>query len=126
MLDEVDVQRRSVLRWLVLAGVGGGLAVLGSGSLARTQPVAAAPTATLRAKVVYFQMSQQVNVPQEYFEVQSPSTVGSLMTIATQRHPSLLGMEKQMMILVDGRPANASTPLNDGDEVDLIPTFAGG
>ena len=126
MPDEIDAQRRSVLRWLILAGVGGGLAVLGLGSLARAQSVAAGPTATLRAKVVYFQMSQQVNVAQEYFEVQSPGSVGDLMMIATQRHPSLSGMEKQMMILVDGRPANASTPLKDGDDVDLIPTFAGG
>ena len=123
-----DNSRRKVLRWLALAGIAGGIAVVGLGSLAKAQtPVAAVVSPqSLRVKVVYFQMSQSISVGQEYFELQAPAHVSDLMTAAVQRHPSLVGMEKGMLILAEGVPSNGATVLRDGDEVDLIPTLVGG
>jgi molybdopterin converting factor small subunit len=117
-----------MLRWLALAGLAGGMAVVGLASLARAQaPVAAVVSPqSLRVKVVYFQMSQSVSVGQEYFELQAPAHVSDLIMVAAQRHPSLTGMEKGMLILTEGVPSNGATALRDGDEVDLIPTLVGG
>jgi molybdopterin converting factor small subunit len=101
--------------------------VLGLGSLTQAQePTAARLPETLRVKVVYFQMAQSIGVGQEYFEVQAPAHVGDLMRIAIQRHPALSEMAKQMLILIQGVPADSGTALEDGDEVDLIPTLVGG
>jgi len=101
---------------------------VGLGSLAKAQtPVAAVVSPqSIRVKVVYFQMSQSISVGQEYFELQAPAHVSDLMTAAVQRHPSLVGMEKGMLILTEGVPSNGATVLRDGDEVDLIPTLVGG
>jgi molybdopterin converting factor small subunit len=123
-----DGSRRKMLRWLALAGLAGGMAVVGLGSLVKAQaPVTAAVSPqSLRVKVVYFQMSQSISVEQEYFELQAPAHVSDLMAMATRRHPSLSGMEKAMLILTEGVPYNDATVLRDGDEVDLIPTLVGG
>jgi molybdopterin converting factor small subunit len=116
-----------MLRWLALVGLGGGLTMLGLGSLVRAPASASAGSpATLRVKVVYFQMAQSVSVGQEYFYLQPPARVSDLMRIAVQRHPALSAMANQMLILVEGLPAGGATVLKDGDEVDLIPTLVGG
>ena len=117
-----------MLRWLALASLAGGMVVVGLGSLTKAQsPIAATvPQQSLRVKVVYFQMSQSIGVGQEYFELRAPARVSDLMTVAAQRHPSLTGMEKGMLILTEGVPSNGATALRDGDEVDLIPTLVGG
>jgi molybdopterin converting factor small subunit len=124
----IDNSRRKILRWFALAGLAGGMAVVGLGSLTKAQaPITAAVSPqSLRVKVVYFQMSQSISEGQEYFELQAPAHVGDLMTVAAQRHPSLTGMEKGMLILVEGVPSDGATALRDGDEVDLIPTLVGG
>jgi hypothetical protein len=137
--------RRQVLRWLALVSLGGGITALGLGALLRTDASADAeeprtastkPTpvetvvngqqSTMRIKVVYFQMPQAVSVGQEYFDLQSPARVSDLMRAATQRHPALSEMAGQMLILVEGVPASGTTGLENGDEVDLIPTLVGG
>jgi len=117
-----------MLRWFALAGIAGGMTVVGLGSLTRAQaPLAAAVSPqSLRVKVVYFQMSQSISVGQEYFELRAPAHISDLMTVAAQRHPSLIGMEKGMLILTEGMPSSGGTILRDGDEVDLIPTLVGG
>ena len=119
--------RRRMLRWLALVGLGGGLAVLGLGSLTRPAESSTSPSAeTLRVKVVYFQMAQSVSVGKEYFDLRGPARVSDLMKLAIQEHPALVAMTNKMLILVEGVPANGTTALVNGDEVDLIPTLVGG
>jgi len=137
--------RRQVLRWLALVSLGGGITALGLGALLRTdasagveeprtastkttpaENVVNGQQSTIRIKVVYFQMSQAVTVGQEYFDLQSPARVSDLIQAATQRHPPLAEMAGQMLILVEGVPANGTTSLKNGAEVDLIPTLVGG
>jgi len=119
--------RRRMLRWLALAGLGGGLAVVGFVNLVGAPESAKTRSPeSLIVKAVYFQMSQSVSVGQEYFGLEAPAHVSDLLKIATQRHPALSEMVHQMLILVEGVPAVSATVLADGDEVDLIPTLVGG
>jgi len=119
--------RRRMLRWMALTGVAGGIAVLGLDALLRTPaPAPAAPAGTIRVKIVYFQMQQSVNAAQEYYELEGRPRVSDLMNVADHRHPALTEMSSHMLILIEGVPADGSTTLRDGDEVDLIPTMVGG
>jgi len=118
--------RRKALRWLGLIGLGSGVAALGLGSLLKAPNFFIVPPKTLRVKVVYFQMSQYVSVGQEYFDVSSPASIGDLMEAVVQRHPSLSGMTSSMTTVVGGVPEASTDPLNDGEEVDLVPMMAGG
>ena len=147
-----NTSRRRMLKWMAFAVVGAGVALLGSGSLSRTSTpgtsgsntgstnstslfssssAAVSPvTSTIVVKVMYFQMLQYVDTKQEYFVLQSPAQLGTLLYDVTSRHPSLAPWISSMIILVDGvaalASAPASTPLKDGSEVDLIPSIAGG
>lgn len=94
-------------------------------------PSVSAPTtisgSSVKVKVVYFQMPQTViDVEDEYFVLQSPAHFSNLQSSIVQEHPLLSTMWPTMMKLVDGVLAQPGTRLNDGDEVDLIPAFAGG
>ena len=124
--DFASNPRRRVLRWLGLIGLGGGVVALGLGSLLEAPSLFNVPTKTLRVKVVYFQMSQYVSVGQEYFDVPSPADIGDLMEAVVKRHPSLSGMTSSMASVVGGVPEDSTSPLNDGEEVDLVPMMVGG
>jgi molybdopterin converting factor small subunit len=134
-----------MIRWMALAAVGLGVAAIGSVPLfeasksvfgetdgpkvSASSPVvsgAAEPAAPVTVKVVYFQMPQIVENRQEYFVLRSPADFGELMQVVTSKHPALAEMRPNMMILIDGNVAKAGSPLNDGDEVDFIPAYAGG
>ena len=80
----------------------------------------------LSVKVVYLQMAQYVELRDEYFVLQSTVTLKDLLVDVAKRHPSLATMMTSMWILVNGTPARSTTPLKDGDEVDLVPLVAGG
>ena len=80
----------------------------------------------IRVKVDYFQMSQVLQVKEEYFSLRSPARLSDLLTATVGEHPALEGMVPTMMILVDGIAASPSTALENGDEVDFIPAYAGG
>jgi len=83
-------------------------------------------TSFVTVKVMYFQMPQYVDVQKEYFVLQSPAYLGALIMDITDKHPALSAEWPFMMILVDGNPASAGTPLMNGNEVDLIPAIVGG
>ena len=109
----------------------------GSGASAPSPPPAlrappanasnAASVASVKVKVMYFQMPQTVtSTKEEYFNLQSPAHFRDLLNVVVEEHPLLSPMIPSMMILVDGVLAAPGTPLTDGDEVDLIPAVAGG
>ncbi len=141
-----------MLKWMAMAAVGAGVALLGAETLLRSSVpgVASSDTkstnstslssspvlvgdpgvSTIKVKVRYFQMLQYVDTKEEYFVLQSPAQLGTLLSDVTAKHPSLTPVMSSMMILVDGiatlASAPAGTPLENGDEVDLIPSIAGG
>jgi molybdopterin converting factor small subunit len=135
-----------MLRLMAFAAVGGGIALLGSGFLVNasksasgqasqamvsTSPaplVAAAGSsvASLRVKVMYFQMSNYLSTKEEYFVLQSPAKFSQLLSSVIEKHPVLTGMIPNMMILIDGVVAKPGTFLNEGDEIDFVPAISGG
>lgn len=80
----------------------------------------------IKVKVMYFQMPLVVSSSEEHFVLQSPAYFRDLMTEILEEHPALSPMIPTMMIMIDGLPARGETALMDGDEVDFIPTIAGG
>ena len=116
-------------------GAVGGLVVLGAGvrptagaSKAQPSPETAAPPsgAPVKVKVMYFQMPLAVGVSTEHFVLPSPARYGDLLPVVLKAHPALSPMMPTMMVLADGIPAQAGTPLRDGDEIDFIPAISGG
>ena len=135
-----------MLRLMAFAAVGGGIALLGSGFLFNasksasgqaSQAMVSTPSAplvtaaggsaaSLRVKVMYFQMSNYVNTKEEYFVLPSPARFSQLLSSVTEKHPVLTRMIPAMMILVDGVSARPDTLLKEGDEIDFIPAASGG
>ena len=58
-------------------------------------------------------------------ETLSAATVGELRSVLADR-PALRNVSAVASILVDGQQASDATKLADGDEVDVLPPFAGG
>ncbi len=79
-----------------------------------------------KVKAMYLQMPLVVGVTEEYFVLSSPAYFRDFQTRVLERHPALSPMLRSMLILIDGVPAYPDAPLRDGDEVDFIPTSAGG
>jgi len=117
------VERRSFLRWIIGSVIAGGAALTSVNLIAFLQR-----PALVTVKVIYFQMSQFVNITEEYFDLPIPASLSNLLSIITQRHSSLSPqMMATMLILVNDAPATGLNPtLNDGDVVDLVPLAAGG
>ena len=138
--------RRRAIRLLALCTAGAGLALVGADAIFSSKPggsissqtsvLTAAPTtraagqaqsANLRVKVRYFQMAGALpGVQQEFFVLERPARFGQLLEEVVGEHPVIAGMMPTMLVLVDGLVAEADTPLDDGDEVDFIPTVSGG
>jgi molybdopterin synthase catalytic subunit len=59
-------------------------------------------------------------------EMPAGATAGDLRDALVADHPQLVGLRKTAMIMVNHAYANASTVLNDGDEVAFIPPVSGG
>lgn len=118
-----EVERRSFLRWVLGSVIVGGAAVTSVNLITFLQR----PT-LVTVKVIYFQMSQFVDITEEYFDLPSPASLYNLLSTITQRHSSVSAqMMATMLILVNNAPAAGLNPtLNDGDVVDLVPLVAGG
>jgi len=76
----------------------------------------------VRAK--YLQLSRAVDVTEEEFVVGPGSHYSDLLEMVRKKHPSLTYIP--MIAIIDGRPANPDTKLNDKDEVDFIASPVGG
>jgi len=61
-------------------------------------------------------------------DLESPtgSSLGHAVALLSARYPSLAGWQGRLLLAVNGEFANLSTPLNDGDEVALMPPVQGG
>ena len=111
--------RRLFLRWLVFSGIGAGILLFAS----------SAGFSLVKVKVVYNLMARYVNPDEEYFVLQSPALLRTLLNDVAQKHPSLspmIGDHPTMLILVNGVPSQPSVTLKDEDQVDFIPLFDGG
>jgi molybdopterin converting factor small subunit len=139
--DRRSSRRRLLKSALRLSVVAGGIIVLGAAARVAepNPPLKAAPQVlppvgaggasggSIRVKVMYFQMRQVVaNATQDHFVLESPAYFRDLLNNVVEKHPLLSTMTPTMMILVDGVPGQPGTQLRDGDEVDLIPSMAGG
>ena len=142
----LDNSKRKLLRLIAFAGAGGAVAVLLSGSLTNAfpdlssestvspgettghsvAPIGDFTASPIMIKVRFLQMSQVVPKSQEYFAIRSPGRYSDLLSAVLSKYPVIGGMIPTMMVLVDGVPARAATPLEDGDEVDFIPALGGG
>jgi molybdopterin converting factor small subunit len=71
-------------------------------------------------------MAQYVYPSEEYFVLQNPAVLRDLLSDVVTKHPSLAPMIATMEILRDGAPVKPDSALRDGDEIDFIPTIAGG
>jgi len=84
-------------------------------------------TTDTRVKVRYFQMNSALpGVTKEYYVLPSPAVYSELRAAVIASHPVLTRMMPTMLVLVDGVVPKGDTPLQDGDEVDYIPTIGGG
>lgn len=81
---------------------------------------------SLKVIVKYFEMSQFVEVKEEYFFIQSPGNFGQLLEKVVSKHPHLSGIIRNLCILVDGYAPRDDMPIKDRDEVDFILMEAGG
>lgn len=86
----------------------------------------ATPDGSLKVKVLYLQMSRSINTNEEYFVLKSPARLRDLLTTVEAEHPVIATMLPTMTIFVQGYGAQPTTPLNDGDEIDIVPALAGG
>ena len=78
-------------------------------------------------KVVYFGMSYQMTgTKEEYFTLQTPAFLQDLISLIDQKHVVFATMLPTMQVVVDGVPAQGNPQLQDKNEVDFIPLFAGG
>jgi len=138
--------RRRVIRLLALCAAGAGLAFFGADVIFSSKPggsvssqtsvltttsaaraAGQTQSANLRVKVRYLQMAGTLpGVQQEFFVLQRPAGFGQLLEKVVGEHPVIAGMMPTMLVLVDGLVAEPDTPLDDGDEVDFIPTASGG
>jgi molybdopterin converting factor small subunit len=111
--------RRLFLRWLVFSGIGAGILLFAS----------SAGFSLVKVKVVYNLMARYFDTDEEYFVLQSPALLRSLLNDVRQKHPimsSMIGDHPTMLILVNGVPSQPTVTLKDGDQVDFIPLFDGG
>lgn len=78
-------------------------------------------------KVVYFgAATQYTGMKEEYFDIESPVLLQTLLDEIGQKHPVFKPMESMMQILVNGTPPSDNSTLSNHDEVDFIPVFPGG
>lgn len=156
MEEREKIGRRTALKSVaVVAAVGAGAIVLGSGGLfslltsraaktANGTPAASSVTSNLQLKqdspthpnnasvftsikVVYFGMAEQsTGTRQEYLSLPAPAHFEDLLSKVRERHVVLGPMLTTMQIVINGNPVDGNPILNENDEVDFIPVFAGG
>jgi molybdopterin converting factor small subunit len=94
-------------------------------------PVKASLTQTVSKldtiRVRYFGMSvQDTGTSKEYFVMPAPVQLQEVINEIDKRHPVMSAMLPTMQILVNGLPADSSTNITDGSEIDLISILPGG
>lgn len=79
----------------------------------------------MKIKILYFGMTAEpAGRSEEYVELPESGNIDTLRRWLTERHPGLSEME---FIVAQNRSiSNLDTPLNQDDEIALLPPFAGG
>jgi len=120
----------------VILGVEGATRASGPGSARESTPMTstasssvAVPAAggSVTVKVVYFGMPLAVtSTKDDLFVLESPANFSDLLDEVVKEHPIISAMIPTMIMSVNGVPGGPSTPMRDGDVVDLVPATAGG
>jgi molybdopterin synthase catalytic subunit len=81
----------------------------------------------MKISVRYFaHLRERLHKDSESIELQGPATVGELLTQLGEAEPLIARSRRSLQVAVNQEFAPQSTPLQDGDEVALIPPVAGG
>lgn len=82
---------------------------------------------TIAISMLYFAMfREQIGKASETLNVPSRATAGDVFDIVTAAYTVLAGMRNSTMVMVNEEYAEPGQPLQDGDEVALIPPVSGG
>lgn len=82
---------------------------------------------TIAISMLYFAMfREQIGKAHETLTVPAGTTAGDVFDIVTAAYPVLAGMRNSTMVMVNEEYAEPGQPLQDGDEVALIPPVSGG
>jgi molybdopterin converting factor small subunit len=95
-------------------------AMIGSNTITKTR------ASLITVKVYYSMMSQYIDLTEENFVLQSPTTLQNLIDTCVVRHPSISKMVGTMLVLLNGVPSKPTAPLRDGDTIQFIPVSSGG
>ncbi len=84
----------------------------------------------MNLKLLYFaRLRETLGISREVFTLDAPATVADLLDHLRARcgvWTTELAVERNFRVAVNQEMANASTALNDGDEVALFPPVTGG
>ena len=69
---------------------------------------------------------QSTGTKQEYIVFPAPVFLNDILARIKQEHVVLVPMLSTMAIVINGTPAEGNPKLANNDEIDLIPTYAGG
>lgn len=127
--ESKKISRRDALKGISILSVSAAL-ILIAGSKIRSGSATNKKNPTyIETKAVYFGMSvQMTGVKEEYFKLETPAHLQSLLSQIQSKHEVFVTMLPTMQIVIDGNP---STPqdnpiLQNNSEVDFIPVFVGG
>lgn len=82
---------------------------------------------SITLSMLYFAMfREQIGKSEEQLAVPPGTIAGDIFTLVTQNYPALAGMRDSTLVMVNQEYADPDQPLNDGDEVALIPPVSGG
>lgn len=82
---------------------------------------------TITLNMLYFAMfREQIGKQQEQLTVPADTKAGDIFTLVTENYPALANMRNSTLVMVNQEYAEPDQPLQDGDEVALIPPVSGG
>lgn len=80
-----------------------------------------------RVKVLYFAAAREAaGRSDEVLHLKPPMTAGRVLDALIVNHPALAPMKKSVRIAVNHEVVPSGKPVEDGDEVAILPPVAGG
>ncbi|HKP12493.1 MAG TPA: MoaD/ThiS family protein, partial [Blastocatellia bacterium] len=76
--------------------------------------------------LLFGQARETVGAASLQLEVARPATVASAFAALTAAHPKLAAMERSLLFAVNEEYAVREQPLNDGDQLAVLPPVSGG
>ena len=82
---------------------------------------------SITLNMLYFAMfREQIGKSEEQLSVPAGTIAGDIFNLITDNYPALAGMHNSTLVMVNQEYAEPDQPLQDGDEVALIPPVSGG